>query len=98
MSSLASRKRKALFQDNPQHQEKRSALKCSEFILVWVAHCLVCVVQGLFGVFPENGSVYVASELDRETVEEITLTLFVQDLNAEKPPLQNNTGRHQNIH
>ncbi len=36
---------------------------------------------------------YVTSELDRETVEEITLTVFVEDLNAEVPSKQNDTGK-----
>ena len=50
------------------------------------------IIQSLFGIHSHNGSVYVTSELDREIVEEITLTVFVQDVNAQVPPKQNNTG------
>ena len=32
------------------------------------------------------------ARLDRETVAEVTLTIFVEDINAELPPQQNATG------
>ena len=49
-------------------------------------------LQGLFGIHADNGTLYVKSELDRETVELIVLQIFVEDLNAEEPPVQNATG------
>ena len=70
---------------------------CSE----WICFCgvlsidcpYVLILQNLFGIHPENGSIFVASELDRETVEVVVLKVFVEDLNAEEPPVQNNTGQ-----
>ncbi len=48
--------------------------------------------QSLFGIHRDNGSIYVAAPLDRETAEEVTLTVFAQDVNAQAPAKQNNTG------
>ena len=48
--------------------------------------------QSLFDIDPETGDIYVTGSLNRETVEEITLTVFVEDINAKFPPKQNATG------
>ena len=51
-----------------------------------------CVMlQNYFDVISTNGTVYVKSALDRETVEVVTLTLLVQDLNAWNPPVDQQT-------
>ena len=49
-------------------------------------------LNGLFGIHSGNGTVFVKGPLDRERVEEVTLTVFVQDLNADLPPAQTAKG------
>ena len=49
-------------------------------------------LNSLFDVHPQNGTVYVRSELDRETAELIRITIHVTDVNAYDPPLQTATG------
>ena len=49
-------------------------------------------LNSLFGIHSNNGTVYVKGVLNREVAEEITVVVFVEDLNAEQPRLQNATG------
>ena len=49
-------------------------------------------LKTLFGIYPQNGTVYVQEELNRELVEEVTVTVFVEDLKAQEPPGQTATG------
>jgi len=48
--------------------------------------------QTLFGVDSDSGSIFVNNPLNREVVEEIAITVFVRDINAQQPPFQNATG------
>ena len=49
--------------------------------------------QALFGIQPDTGKIFVNSTLDRETVQEVVLHVFVQDIMAEVPvPIQTATG------
>ena len=47
--------------------------------------------QEYFGVNPNNGNVFVKSELDRETAEIILLQILVEDIKAQEHP-QTATG------
>ena len=53
----------------------------------------ISLFQGLFGIYANNGSVYVKGELNREIVEEITLVVMVEDTNAQDPTPQQATGQ-----
>ena len=49
-------------------------------------------LQSLFTIEPSNGSISMRGQLDRETVEEVTIKVFVEDINAIGTRLQNATG------
>ncbi len=53
---------------------------------------IFCHFQSLFKVMVLNGTLYVNNVLDRETVETVTLQVFVQDMAAQQPPIQTATG------
>ncbi|XP_046351403.2 cadherin-23-like isoform X2 [Haliotis rufescens] len=45
-----------------------------------------------FDVYPNNGTVYVASQLDRETAERVVIKVLVRDINAWEPVDQTATA------
>ena len=51
-------------------------------------------LMSLFRIDADNGEVFVKSELDRETVEVVRLTIHVEDLNAWHPSPQTATGNY----
>ena len=54
-------------------------------------------LNSLFDIDPDLGTVFVKSDLDRETAELIRLTIHVTDLNAYDPPVQTATGRRPKL-
>ena len=58
-----------------------------------ILYFIVLTIQGLFDIRPTDGAVSVKSRLDRETVEQISLKVFVRDENAAMAqPIQTATG------
>nr|KAG5714955.1 hypothetical protein BaRGS_000443 [Batillaria attramentaria] len=49
-------------------------------------------VNNYFDVFATNGTIFVSSQLDRETVERIVIKILVKDINAQQPPEQSATA------
>ena len=61
-----------------------------EDLYKYILYC--CLLQSLFSIHPLTGVVSISSQLSREIVEEITVTVFVEDVNALDPPQQNTTA------
>ncbi|XP_076454243.1 cadherin-23-like isoform X3 [Babylonia areolata] len=49
-------------------------------------------VNNYFDVHDYNGTIYVSSQLDRETAEKIVVQILAEDLNAATPPQQSSTA------